>query len=224
MSILLPNMAEFDTISELEEEEEEAATSSSSPSSSSSVSGPDDDEDDEEEEEEEEEEEGEEEEEEEEEEAPPPPRVVSEEHLRRYAPDPVLVRGAGHITVFGLSNKFDTEFPSVLTGKVAPEEFKTSIGRVNACLKKALPVNVKWLLCGCLCCCCTLGCSLWPVICLNKRTRRSIQKLIEWENNRLYHKLALHWKLTKRKCETSNMMEYVILIEFLPKYPIFRPD
>lgn len=107
---------------------------------------------------------------------------------------------------------------------MAPEEFKTSIGRVNACLKKALPVNVKWLLCGCLCCCCTLGCSLWPVICLNKRTRRSIQKLIEWENNRLYHKLALHWKLTKRKCETSNMMEYVILIEFLPKYPIFRPD
>ncbi|XP_053436474.1 cysteine-rich hydrophobic domain-containing protein 1 isoform X1 [Nycticebus coucang] len=215
MSILLPNMAEFDTISELEEEEEEeAATSSSPPPSSSSVSGPDDDDDEEEDEEEEEEEE----------EVPPPPRVVSEEHMRKYAPDPVLVRGAGHITVFGLSNKFDTEFPSVLTGKVAPEEFKTSIGHVNACLRKSLPVNVKWLLCGCLCCCCTLGCSLWPVICLNKRTRRSIQKLLEWENNRLYHKLALHWKLTKRKCETSNMMEYVIVIEFLPKYPIFRPD
>ncbi|XP_010166785.2 cysteine-rich hydrophobic domain-containing protein 1, partial [Antrostomus carolinensis] len=108
--------------------------------------------------------------------------------------------------------------------QVAPEEFKTSIGRVNACLRKNLPVNVKWLLCGCLCCCCTLGCSLWPVVCLNKRTRRSIQKLLEWENNRLYHKLGLHWKLSKRKCETSNMMEYVILIEFLPKYPIFRPD
>ncbi|XP_025942060.1 cysteine-rich hydrophobic domain-containing protein 1 isoform X2 [Apteryx rowi] len=106
---------------------------------------------------------------------------------------------------FGLSNKFDTEFPSILTGKVAPEEFKTSISRVNACLRKNLPVNVKWLLCGCLCCCCTLGCSLWPVVCLNKR-------------------LGLHWKLSKRKCETSNMMEYVILIEFLPKYPIFRPD
>uniref|UniRef100_A0A8C0ZHR6 Cysteine-rich hydrophobic domain-containing protein 2-like n=1 Tax=Cyanistes caeruleus TaxID=156563 RepID=A0A8C0ZHR6_CYACU len=128
------------------------------------------------------------------------------------------------LTLFGLSNKFDTEFPSVLTGKVAPEEFKTSISRVNACLRKNLPVNVKWLLCGCLCCCCTLGCSLWPVVCLNKRTRRSIQKLLEWENNRLYHKLGLHWKLSKRKCETSNMMEYVILIEFLPKYPIFRPD
>ncbi|KAG9338666.1 hypothetical protein JZ751_025504 [Albula glossodonta] len=134
MSVLLPNMADFDTIYELDEEEE---------------------------------------------------RVVSEEHLARYCPEPVIMRGAGHITV-------------------APEEFKTTVGRVNACLKKNLPVNVKWLLCGCLCCCCTVGCSLWPVICLNKRTRRSIQKLLEWENNRLYHK--------------------VILIEFLPKYPILRPD
>ncbi|XP_010288248.1 PREDICTED: cysteine-rich hydrophobic domain-containing protein 2-like [Phaethon lepturus] len=125
---------------------------------------------------------------------------------------------------FGLSNKFEAEFPSSLTGKVAPEEFKASISRVNSCLKKNLPVNVRWLLCGCLCCCCTLGCSMWPVICLSKRTRRSIEKLLEWENNRLYHKLCLHWRLSKRKCETNNMMEYVILIEFLPKTPIFRPD
>uniref|UniRef100_A0A8C8APW2 Cysteine rich hydrophobic domain 2 n=1 Tax=Otus sunia TaxID=257818 RepID=A0A8C8APW2_9STRI len=106
---------------------------------------------------------------------------------------------------FGLSNKFEAEFPSSLTGKVAPEEFKASISRVNSCLKKNLPVNVRWLLCGCLCCCCTLGCSMWPVICLSKR-------------------LCLHWRLSKRKCETNNMMEYVILIEFLPKTPIFRPD
>ncbi|XP_034969404.1 cysteine-rich hydrophobic domain-containing protein 1 [Zootoca vivipara] len=184
MSVLLPNMADFDTIYELEEEEDE----------------------------EEEEEESE--------------TVVRSQELPRPrdTPEPVAVRGAGHITVFGLTNKFDTEFPSVLTGKVAPEEFKISISRVNVCLKKNLPISVKWLLCGCLCCCCTLGCSLWPAVCLNKRTRRSIQKLLEWENNRLYHKLGLHWKLSKRKCETSNMMEYVILIEFLPKYPIFRPD
>ncbi|XP_050624344.1 cysteine-rich hydrophobic domain-containing protein 2-like [Macaca thibetana thibetana] len=147
-----------------------------------------------------------------------------EEQLLKYSPDPVVVRGSGHVTVFGLSNKFESEFPSSLTGKVAPEEFKASINRVNSCLKKNLPVNVRWLLCGCLCCCCTLGCSMWPVICLSKRTRRSIEKLLEWENNRLYHKLCLHWRLSKRKCETNNMMEYVILIEFLPKTPIFRPD
>ena len=41
--------------------------------------------------------------------------------------------------------------------------------RINSVLRKALPVNVKWLFCGCVCCCCTLGCSLWPVICLSKR-------------------------------------------------------
>ncbi|KAG8591881.1 hypothetical protein GDO81_000342 [Engystomops pustulosus] len=70
---------------------------------------------------------------------------------------------------FGLSNKFEAEFPSSLTGKVAPEEFKSSINRVNSCLKKNLPINVRWLLCGCLCCCCTLGCSMWPVVCLSKR-------------------------------------------------------
>ncbi|RMC14099.1 hypothetical protein DUI87_09187 [Hirundo rustica rustica] len=102
-----------------------------------------------------------------------------EEQLLKYSPDPVVVRGSGHVTVsycpaqmpgniqiffevylfvnptkqrFGLSNKFEAEFPSSLTGK----------------------------------------------------TRRSIEKLLEWENNRLYHK--------------------VILIEFLPKTPIFRPD
>lgn len=49
MSVLLPNMADFDTIYELEDEEDE--------------------------------------------------RVVSEEHMPRYCPEPVVMRGAGHITV-----------------------------------------------------------------------------------------------------------------------------
>ncbi len=49
MSVSLPDMADFDTIYELEDEEEE--------------------------------------------------HVVSEEHLPRYCPEPVVMRGAGHITV-----------------------------------------------------------------------------------------------------------------------------
>lgn len=53
--------------------------------------------------------------------------------------------------------------------QVAPEEYKATILRINSVLKKSLPVNVKWLFCGCICCCCTLGCSLWPVVCLSKR-------------------------------------------------------
>lgn len=139
-------------------------------------------------------------------------------------PDPIVIRGAGNMTIFGLSNRFECDFPSGLVSRVAPEEYKATIMRANSVLKKTLPVNVKWLFCGCVCCCCTLGCSLWPVICLSKRTQHSINKLLEWENSRLYHKLGLHWRLTKQRCDSSSMMEYVLQIEFIPKIPIYKPD
>ena len=131
---------------------------------------------------------------------------------------------------FGLSNRFDTEFPSGLHARVAPEEFKATVTRVNVTLRKNLPVNVRWLFCGCLCCCCTLGCSMWPVICLSKRvsnelflsyfknwykcffqTRHQLEKLLDWENSHLYHKLGLHWKLARQRCDSTLMMEYVSL-------------
>lgn len=79
---------------------------------------------------------------------------------------------------FGLSNKFHTEFPGGLVSRVAPEEFRATLTRINSVLKKTLPVNVKWLVCGCLCCCCSLGCSLWPVICLSKRVSYKRSRLI----------------------------------------------
>ncbi|XP_052793602.1 cysteine-rich hydrophobic domain-containing protein 2-like [Mya arenaria] len=139
-------------------------------------------------------------------------------------PDPIIIRGAGNITLFGLSNRFNAEFPTHLNGKVAPEEFRETVLRINSTLKKALPVNVKWLLCGCICCCCTLGCSLWPVVCLNKRTRHSMEKVLDWENSHLYHKLGLHWRLSKQRCDSSSMMEYVLVVEFIPKVSILRPD
>ena len=72
---------------------------------------------------------------------------------------------------FGMSNRFDPSFPSALHARVAPEEFKATMGRLNATLRRSLPVNLRWLFCGCLCCCCTLGCSMWPVICLSRRVR-----------------------------------------------------
>ncbi|TRZ11547.1 hypothetical protein HGM15179_015561 [Zosterops borbonicus] len=81
MSVLLPNMADFDTIYELEEEEED----------------------------------------EEEEQDEPEPVVRSQELPRpRDAPDPVAECPKDPQSRFGLSNKFDTEFPSVLTGKLLP--------------------------------------------------------------------------------------------------------
>ncbi|XP_061943010.1 cysteine-rich hydrophobic domain-containing protein 2 isoform X1 [Apis cerana] len=133
-----------------------------------------------------------------------------EEHYVTMVPDPIIIRGAGNMTVFGLSNRFESEFPNGLVSRVAPEEFKATVMRINSVLKKTLPVNVKWLFCGCVCCCCTLGCSLWPVICLSKRTQHSLNKLLEWENSRLYHKLGLHWRLAKQRCDSSSMMEYKI--------------
>jgi len=139
-------------------------------------------------------------------------------------PDPIVVRGAGNITVFGLSNRFDGEFPPSLHARVAPEEYKATITRVNSTLRKTLPVNVRWLFCGCLCCCCTLGCSMWPVICLSKRTRHQIEKLLDWENSHLYTKLGLRWRLARRRCDSTLMMEYVLLIEFIPKQQIYKPD
>jgi len=139
-------------------------------------------------------------------------------------PEPVVIRGAGNITVFGLSNRFDTEFPNLLHSRVAPEEFKATVTRVNVTLRKTLPVNVRWLLCGCLCCCCTLGCSMWPVVCLSKRTRHQLEKQLDWENCHLYSKLGLKWKLARQRCDSSLMMEHVLLVEFVPKQNLFKPD
>ena len=52
-----------------------------------------------------------------------------------------------------------------------------------------MPVNIRWLLCGCICCCCTLGMSMWPVVCLNKRVRAQLY------NKSLCHQLfQITWK------------------------------
>lgn len=92
---------------------------------------------------------------------------------------------------FGLTNRFDDEFPQSLIGKVCPmqwecsgdvtgllfqvarEEYLLTIGRVNAILQKSIPWNLRCLLCGCLCCCCTLGLSLGAGIYLSKRVSHS---------------------------------------------------
>nr|ACO11073.1 Cysteine-rich hydrophobic domain 2 protein [Caligus rogercresseyi] len=149
---------------------------------------------------------------------------ILDDAYTRLVPDPIVIRGAGNITVFGLSNRFETEFVPALHAHVAPEEFTATVNRVNVTLRKSLPVNVRWLLCGCLCCCCTLGCSMWPVICLSKRTRHQLEKLLDWENSHLYNKLGLRWKLARRRCDSTLMMEYVLLIEFIPKQQIYKPD
>ncbi|PAA72168.1 hypothetical protein BOX15_Mlig011730g1 [Macrostomum lignano] len=156
--------------------------------------------------------------------------VVDEDDIDRVIldqlpqPDPIIIRGNGNVTLFGLNNRFCSDYPSELQGRVAPEEFKQTVERINAILRKTMPLNLKWYICGCFCCCCTLGCSLWPVVCLNKRTRSTIEKSLEWENQNLYHRLRLHWRLVRLRFDSSNMMEYVLELSFLPKPSIQFPD
>ena len=63
------------------------------------------------------------------------PVIEDDDHLptsvAALVPDPIVVRGAGNITVFGLSNRFDTEFPASLHARVAPEEFKANGRRLR---------------------------------------------------------------------------------------------
>ena len=40
------------------------------------------------------------------------------ESSRSLNPDPIKISGVGHLTLFGLTNKFESEFPPGLTGKV----------------------------------------------------------------------------------------------------------
>ena len=140
--------------------------------------------------------------------------------------EPIVIRGNGNMTLFGLSNTFNTDFPCVLVGRVSREEFEASLSRMNHMLRQHHSTNAKLLLLGCLCCCCSFGCSLlWPTLALSKRTRTALEKLIAAENHKLYHKLGLNWKLSKERCHTNYaFMEYVLVIEFLPKLHLYQPD
>lgn len=114
-----------------------------------------------------------------------------------------------------MNNVFNDEFPPELHGKVAPEEFQETILKVNNQLRRSMSLNLKWLLCGFICCCCTLGCSMWPAICVNRKVRRNIEKTLEIENARLYCQLGLNWSLTKqRSTEPVVLMEYVSFFYF----------
>ncbi len=58
--------------------------------------------------------------------------------------EPIIIRGAGHVTVFALNNKFDEEYPQALTHKVSRDEYQETIKRVNMILRKNVPNNFKW--------------------------------------------------------------------------------
>ncbi|RCN31696.1 hypothetical protein ANCCAN_22515 [Ancylostoma caninum] len=147
------------------------------------------------------------------------------------------MRFVNHCEVmFGLNSRFDTDFPSELIGRVAPEELSDTLGRINNVLKRHVQMSSRWLLCGLLFCCCSFGCSLFPVVCLNRRASYSIlnptlfqtvtavEKTLDHENICLYHKLGLHWRLVKRPVDGSRLTEYVLELQTLPKVQLMLPD
>ncbi|PAA54756.1 hypothetical protein BOX15_Mlig019973g1 [Macrostomum lignano] len=58
-------------------------------------------------------------------------------------PDPIIIRGNGNVTLFGLNSRFSSDYPNELLGRVAPEEFKQTVDRVNSILRKTMPMNLK---------------------------------------------------------------------------------
>uniref|UniRef100_A0A7E4VUM2 Erf4 domain-containing protein n=1 Tax=Panagrellus redivivus TaxID=6233 RepID=A0A7E4VUM2_PANRE len=142
-----------------------------------------------------------------------------------HKPDPIIIRGVGQFTIFGLSSRFDAEFPAALTGKLAPEELEETMQRINYVLQRTMHGHGRWLLCGILFCCCTFGCSLWPMICLNSRAIAALEKTLDYENQQLYNKLGLHWRLARQQIENAGtLVEYVLVLESIPLMPLNMPE
>lgn len=143
-----------------------------------------------------------------------------------YEMEPIIIRGNGNLTIFGLSNSFTADFPNVLIGKVSREEYEITMRKINNLMRGQLSLNARLLLLGCLCFCCSFGLSLvWPSIALKKKTKAAIEKLLSAENNRLYSKLGMVWKLAEQRSYSNpSFVEYVILIEFIQRKSLYVPD
>lgn len=148
------------------------------------------------------------------------------QEIATYQIEPIILRGNGNLTLFGLSNSFSADFPSSLIGRVSREEFNRTMKRANSLLRDQQSLSAKILLFGGLCCCCSLGFSLiWPSIALKRRSKTSLEKFLASENSRLYSKLGLNWKLSEQRCYSNHaFVEYVLMIEFTPKINLYLPD
>lgn len=151
---------------------------------------------------------------------------LSQDVSANYQIEPIVIRGNGNLLLFGLSNSFSSDFPPALVGKVSKEEFNRTMKHLNLLLREQQSLSAKVLLFGSLCCCCSLGFSLiGPSIALRKRSKISVEKFLANENTRLYCKLGLNWRLAEHRCFSNHaFIEYVILIEFLPKMNLYQPD
>lgn len=140
-----------------------------------------------------------------------------------YKIEPIIIRGDGSFTLFGLSNSFSTDFPQALLGRLSREEFAHTMNQINLLLRNQQSMSAKLLLFGSLFCCCSLGFTLvWPSIVLQRRSRCNMEKFLANENQRLYSKLGLNWRLGQRR--SGRFTEHVLVIEFNPRIDLFVPD
>lgn len=138
--------------------------------------------------------------------------------------DPIIIRPNGNMTLFGVNNRFSMDMPAKLLSVVAPDEYKLTIKKINKILKQRMQLTFKIFLCSCLCCCCTCGLSLFPSIVMNNHTKEIVKEVLEQENERIYHKLGIHWSYSPHTYGPIPMVEYVIVINFLEKERIYCPD
>lgn len=53
----------------------------------------------------------------------------------------------------------------------------------------------------------------------------ALEKTLDHENQQLYNKLGLHWRLVRHPVDTnSSLTEYVLLLETVPKMVLLAPD
>lgn len=53
----------------------------------------------------------------------------------------------------------------------------------------------------------------------------ALEKTLDYENQQLYNRLGLHWRLARQQIEGSGtLVEYVLVLESLQKIPLNMPD
>lgn len=67
-----------------------------------------------------------------------------------------------------------------------------------------------------------MGLSLFPAMCASRKAKQALREVAEFENDRLYHKLGLNWRLARNRQET--LVEYILVVEFLPRLYLNKPE
>lgn len=107
---------------------------------------------------------------------------------------PVVIPCVGHIVVFGLSNAFDETYPARLAGKLAPDEFRTTIRKINRIVRGALPHIMRCFLLGYVLCCCTAGLTLLPSLIWKAKVRQRVAiSLLAARQPLLVRRRCLQW-------------------------------